>query len=363
MAGTLHGGPLTWKLTRDEDGHRDYEIVHLVRMSSPGDGPYQALSVAALPQPGDTWAYGGDADPWATCILDAEVTVFQEKEGDPTKYYRIKQTFSTRPTKRRCLENEFTNPLLEPQKKSGGSVKYTEEATHDRHGDPILSSSHEMLRGPQNEWDASRLRVRIEQNVADLELDLVAQMLDTVNEDTLWGFPARTIKLSQFDYEEKYYGSCNKYYTRIFEFDIIYKRQEGVSSLVTGTGTYDLDPVLTGDTYTWDRYLLDEGTKVLKGRWSTETLPGATSPGGWELLPIVSLFGVPILMPDEDNPTHFIRAVDRQGNPMRLVLDGHGRPYDPDQTTSGTGDDQPGRILVEKYGESNFLLLRIPTTL
>jgi hypothetical protein len=114
----------------------------------------------------------------------------------------------------------------------------------------------------------------------------------------------------------------------------------------------------------WDRDLLDEGTKVLWGRWksvvttSTTTTTTTTTPAGqttapptttstaagatttqtattttlptpqkpdpvqWELLPVDS----DGTMPNRFNPTHFMRYTDRSGNPLRVILNGKGLP-------------------------------------
>jgi hypothetical protein len=109
----------------------------------------------------------------------------------------------------------------------------------------------------------------------------------------------------------------------------------------------------------WDRDLLDEGTKVLWGRWKSvvttstttttttstpagqTTAPATTAPGAttqaatttqpipqkpdpvqWELLPVDS----DGTMPNRFNPTHFMRYTDRSGNPLRVILNGKGLP-------------------------------------
>lgn len=306
-------GPTEWSMSRDDDGNREYKITHLIKCD-PTDGPYNALQTIGLPQPGDPWNFDGDSDPWATCKQNATVT--PKKTEEPNLFFTITQTFSTKADEKRCKDQQIEEPLLEPQKVSGAGNTYQEEGTYDRNGEPIASSSHELFKGPQNEWDANRPSVKIEQNVADLELALCTSMQDTLNDSTLWGVPARCIKLSKFSWERKFYGACYVYYTRVFEFDI---RFEG-----------------------FDRDLLDEGTKALNGRWNAN--------GDWELVPINGS------LPNPDNPAHFQRFKDRNGENCTVVLNGLGNP-----ATDDPGNT-PGIIHVEKYGESNFLTLGIPTS-
>jgi hypothetical protein len=159
-------------------------------------------------------------------------------------------------------------------------------------------------------------------------------MVDTLNDATLWGLAARKIKLSNVSWERLLYGTCDYYYKRVFDFDI--------------------------DFSTFDRDVLDEGTKVLSGQWDRDT-------GEWVLLEIEGYGGTP--NPDAQRPDHFIRYKDRNDENARVILDGNGLPADSvvlraEETGTGTTETESGaaaRIQVKKYEESNFLLLGIPT--
>jgi hypothetical protein len=248
MAGTIVPGPRTWSMTRDEDGHREYKIVYLVKCL-PADGPLTALNTPGLPQQGDVWAIDNDTDTWAFCRPN--VTVTPELKNEPNKFFSIEFTFTTKPVQ--SCKPDVENPLASPMIVSGEFIRYTEEFGFDRFQQPILNSAHEMLRGPQVEFDQNRQQVKIVQNVATLQLDLLSTMVDTVNGDVLWGFPRRCVKLSSAPWERHYYNECLVYYKRTLVFDIRHD--------------------------TFDRDLLDEGTKVLSGRWNRGT-------GRFELVPI-----------------------------------------------------------------------------
>lgn len=283
----------TWSGSRDAEGYREYKIKFLLR-GDVGDGPAQALLTPGLPLPGSPWNYGNDFDAWAFCRLNCTLTPINA--DGPGEFFSAEYTFSTKPLgidNGQCGNGQpGQDPLLEPQKVSGSFSKYTEEAGYDAYGRPILNSAFEQMRGAKVEFDANRPVVKIDQNVADLELPLLAALQDTVNDDFLWGVAPRCIKLGSSSWERKFYGSCYMYYTRHLEFEINWG--------------------------TWDRVLVDEGTKVLSGKWNTTT-------GLWELVKI----GTPPVDPNLKNPNHYIRYQDRKGHSMHVLLDGAGQPYNP----------------------------------
>lgn len=316
MVAQLIPGVRTYEMERDDEGHRNYTVVHLVRTTDEAnDGPQTVLNTPGLPAIGSTWNFGNDSDLYAFCTPRASVAIHKEREGDPPNTWRVEQLFTSEPLFR-CQDTNIEDPLLEPQKISGGFTKYTEEAVTDRFGNILTSSSHELFRGPTVEIDRNRPNVRIEQNVATLGLATFSQAIDNVNDAVLWGLPARTVKLSDVSWERKYFGVCNVYYTRIFTFDI----------------NYD----------TFDRNILDEGTKVLNGHWNTTT-------GAWTL---DNINGSP---PDKSNPTHFIRFKDKNGENARVILNGNGEPL--------TNGAVPVYRDTEFYPQTNFLTFGIPTLL
>ncbi len=316
MTAAVYGGPRTWSLDRDrESGNRTYGITHLVKVTDPwNDGPNTVLNAVGLPTIGSVWNFGTDLDLFAYCTPRASVRIHDEQEGDAPEFYRVDQEFTSEPLEK-CQDDQVEDPLLEPQKVSGSFVKTTQEAVFDRFGDVVRSSSHELFRGAQVEVDSHRPTVTIEQNVGTLGLSTFSAMINKLNDSTMWGLPARTIKLSDITWTRKVYGSCNYYYTRIFTFDI--------------------------DFNTFDRNILDEGTKALEGHWDKTT-------GEWTL---DNINGLP---PDPTNPTHFDRVKDRRGENMRVMLDGAGKPL--------TDSDNPKFRETEFYDEDNLLSLGIPTS-
>lgn len=396
-------GRIAWGGERNEKGHRIYKVVHRVVLSNNLEGPATVMSAAGLPSAGTAWNFGLDSDSWAFCKLAMSIRPASPlSDKEPLLHWDVEQTFSSESDSRSCKDEDVDNPLLQPQEVSGSFVRSREPATHDRWGLPIINSAFERIPSPEVDFDVSKPTVRISQNVASLQLALLNRMKDTVNDRELWGIPRRGVKLSGISWDVKYYGACLKYYTRTFDFEIDVFQDPETEEVRSGH----------------DRRISDWGTKVLSGKWEregddTET-SGCVQPNGWVLKPICGSD------PDPYNPTHYIQAVDRNGHPTRLLLDGLGKPWVPDLDTAsqwwcvnngvdvaecfegtcaqarefaaerdarftgpyasesecggGCSMSEPieedyecpysekGIVYVEKYQESNFALLNIPTT-
>lgn len=322
MEGT---GPIGWTASTTRAGVREYELTFRVKSDDPKDGPKVIRSAAGMPLPGSSYAFGNDIDSWAICTYESQVRPVVSQEN--TRFWDVTLKFSTEVDGIQCENVGDTNPLMQPAEVSGSYVKYTREVNTDRHGKLILSTSHEMFRGPQVEFDHNRPTVRIGMNVSTLQLGTLSTAMDAVNEEPLWGMPKRCVKLSGISWTRKKVGNCDTYYTLVLDFDVAFD--------------------------TFDRKILNEGTKVLNGKWKD---------GTWVLLPVDKAGQI---QPDPKDPRHFIRYQDQRGNVARVVLDEMGLPVDsPLITDDGlfrTG--KPLYIKVERYEEFNFLLLGIPVGL
>ena len=319
MTAVIKDGHRNWHLQQTKEGERIYTITHVVT-ADVTDGPRTIMNTPGLPAIGSIWNFDSDIDVWAFC--SPVMTVIPMVKNEKNTGWTVEQKFMTpRLLSERCQDDSIEDPLLEPMRISGSFTKYTQEENKDKDGNLILSSSHELFRGPLVEFDKNRPTVQIGQNKSALGLETFSEMIDTVNDSTLWGLGPRKVKLSNVSWERKLYGTCNFYYTRNFEFDI----------------NFD----------TFDRNIVDEGTKVLRGRYlSCETGTG-TAATIWEVSAAAS--------GDPDNPLSFQRFKDCHGENTRTLLDGAGAPL----------TDKTALVFVEfaRYSESNFLLLGIPTTL
>lgn len=300
-------------LTVDAEGHRSYKIKFKC-IGDTTDGPANAYQTPGLPLPGSMWQFDSDLDVWAWCR--EECTVSETVTDEPNRVFIVEKFFSTKPPGRnqsRCNDSRIEDPLLEPHRISGDFNRFTEEATHDRFGKPIVNSAWEQFRGALVEFDASRFSITIEQNVPNLQIGLLNALKDCVNDAPLWGLPARCIKFTAGPWERKFYGQCYVYFTR----KLILEANAKQSVDASGNLLFDAggNPIIESG---WDRVLLDEGDKAIHGHW------GILSKGEVEGRWIVD--NIDGVAPDRQNPAHFDRVMDRQGNPMHVILDGLGAP-------------------------------------
>lgn len=303
MASFLAGKQIKWKGSVDSSGYRTYGINWLVKSDDPDmkDGPYTILQTPNLPLPGSAWQFDNDFDPWVWCRPEMDVEALDQKKGERFCWWTVSQTFSNKPVsfnQQRCHDFKFDDPLMEPPKIQGSSVKRTREEMFDRFSNPLVNSAWELIRGHAVEFDHSTDQIRITQNLLDLNLPQLEAMRDTVNATSIWGMPSRCVKLSDFTWQPQLYGLCYKYYTRNLTFDL--------------------------DAESFDRVILDEGTKVLSGHWHQTT----------KLWEDDLIDGQP---PNPRNPQHFIKFQDFNGNTTRVILDGNGRPYNPALTSTTNG--------------------------
>jgi len=298
-------GRLDWSLDLDKDGHRDYEIEWLVCADDVLDGPGIIYFTPGLPLPGSYWLYGHDNDPWAYCSPQIKITPVIT--GEPNKWWKVKNYFSTRPL-RRCQDTPVDNPLLEPYRISGTFNPKEEEAYFDRFGKPLVTSAYEPLTGKEVEFDTSKPTVKIGMNLPTLPLDIFAPLIHYVNDSPMWGLAKRCVKLSNATWSRNIYGSCNFYYSVDFDFDI--------------------------DPNTFDRQIYDTGTLYLK--------PGNDPNTGnpWD---------------PSDPKSYEVNKTD-SGERTRVWLDGNGGKL-ADLTTPVTRN-------IEKYFETNLILnLGVPPIL
>jgi hypothetical protein len=366
MAATVMGGPITWRLDRDDDGFRTYRVAYLVQASRL-DSPRIVMYASGLPMIGQGFQVSGffGYDEWCWCRPEMSVRVEQEREGDPAQYYRVECVFSNKwdgnARSMRCGDTEVGDPTLEPMRVSGGYSSYPWEARYDRHGNRLVTSANEPVTGAAVTFDYKLPTVHVEQNVMDLGLSTWSGMVNTVNDRPLWGVPARFVKLVNASWQRKIYGRCSFFYVRQFDFE--------VNNFIK-----DKD----GDLIGHDREIWDTGSMCLRGRWVTDA--SHADYGAFMLLANTQA----TTAQENDDPFDgveklsevpmgdFMAYKDMNNEHTRVWLDGMGRPanatlvdrdYNPVTVPSGSTAGPPANWVVQYYPESNFLLLGIPTTL
>jgi hypothetical protein len=241
-------------------------------------------------------------NPFAYCLHKCSARI-KEKDKHQARW-DVSIPFTTKGTKR-CTNTQVGNPLLEPWKASGGGNKWIKAATKDRLGAAICNSAKQRFRGEIVQIDESRPTLKLSGNVSWISLSVLNQVRNAVNDATFWGGAARTIKCTDFTWEQRWYGSCAWYFNVNFAFEL--------------------------NSDTWDLVPLDEGDLILDPNDATK----------W-------------LVPKDS----------REQTLTRVLLDGKGGIGDPANPVfcDGLGSPaRPGPFRVRK--EVNFATIGFPSSI
>lgn len=324
-------GRRRWEGAVDEDGFRSWSIIFRVQWfpdSGTGAdyaGPNAALHAEGLPPVGAPYEPPDDLpDAVAYRRQPTRVTPVEE-DGQRTAAFDLTLLFSNKPDPGRCKTASVDNPLLVPAQVSITYAAFKEEATHDRFGQAVAYSSHEVIRGPNSEFDRRRLVIKIVMNKSDEDFSpaLLDAMQDTLNDVPVYGFARRRLKLTG-SAEREFYGDCLAYWKVSLELE-------------------------SNGPRGWDRDVRDQSRKCIRGHWHPKV-------PAWVLERQQRGCEDEGELPNEFNPAHFMAARDRSGEPCTVVLDGHGRPYNPDpfaytfRGTEAESQDEADSVRAAKLG-------------
>jgi hypothetical protein len=223
------------------DGHRDYFLTWLVITDSKWTGPHRVSQCPGLPTPGTQWTFGPDnesegseGDIYAVC--QRYMKIVPKVTNAPNYWWLVRQQFSTRPFERpNGSGKEYTTPITEEPRIRGAFTKKTEEAVTARsvscvedgvdypmRSNLIRNTAWQRFTGKQVEFDRGVPRVIISMNVIDHGNNLVYfhSLINHVNDDALWGFVARTIKLDDVSFEKMYFGEDTPFFVANLEYEI-----------------------------------------------------------------------------------------------------------------------------------------------
>jgi hypothetical protein len=227
-------GPVGQSSSRDEDGHRIYNITWKLETEDQLDGPAVLYQNWPLPIVGSPYSLDNDYDPWAFCTPELTIAPAPDiTEGDPIQAIHVTQTWTTKPMNR-CNDQEIENPLLEPYQISGDFVHEQKEASVDRFGEALLHPNFQPITGPLVETKHSYPSISFTFNIPVLPLSTYVLLINNVNDSPLWGLPARCIRFIDAKWERVLYGVCYYYYraTYTFEFNI-----EGFDPKIPASGS------------------------------------------------------------------------------------------------------------------------------
>ncbi len=319
------------------DGHRDYFITWLVSTPDKWIGPHLVMQTPGLPTPGTGWTFGPTAeqdarenDVYAVCQRYAKIV--PKIDGGPNYWWLVRQQFSTRPYERpSMLGNEYTTPFNEKPKIRGSFVKKTEEGVYARtiycvadggfygmRSNLIRNTAWQRFSGKQVEFERNCPRILIQMNFIDHgnNITFMQRWIDHVNEDVMWGYVARSVKLEDVSFERMCYAQDQFFFVANLEFEIDER----------------YDPIADNYYSGHDRRILNYGDDQIRASGSV------------------------------DNPSHVetVRKIpDREKS--RVILDQNGRPW---IGTVADASVTPPYVNVEYWGEADFVTeLGIPATI
>lgn len=308
---------LRQELSIDKEGIRTYTITFLVVTTDIGDGPEVVANTPELPNVGVTyssfasdWTGKGtlnDADPWVWCTPELEARPHRQVDNEPTTHWEVTTKF-TNAEQTRDNTNTVQNPLLEPNKLSGNFSLKSIATTKDKDGDLIQTTAFEPIKVDR---DDAHAQIIIERNKGTIDLSTITPLINKVNNATLWGLATRKVKFNEYSWRELRYATNTKYYRERLVFGI--------------------------NPNTWSRDdIPNKSKKTINGGWIEGVFSAFTT--------------------DVNDPSKYIRAVDKQGNPTEYFL--NKTTGEPSSSSTPTYLDT-----VHLYGETNFASLGLPATL
>lgn len=233
MTVTADPYPFDFPAKKDMDGGAVYDVKWGVTVDSAQIGPDDVIEAPGLPLPGSPFSSvvaGGN--PNAYYFGDGSA-----KRAGSAKKQRIRWecTLPFRTAGAGTNPSGQTNhPLLKPWKVNGGVNKYTTAAQRDKDGNPILNSAKQRFRGEVVNLIDSRGWFSIEGYVSWINFNVMDNIGGAVNENAYWNIAARKIKVSEFTYEQLWFGNSVWYFKVNFTFEI-------------NPSTWDLKPLDEGD--------------------------------------------------------------------------------------------------------------------
>lgn len=221
--------------SRGADGHVTYNPEYLVETDDPYSLNHNDFeTVTGMPSVGDVWAYGSSNDPAAVCNTVTSMRPLTDTRNEPTNWFIVGKQFTSRPNT--TSSSGGTNPLTEPPRIGGNFANELKEQRFDKDGNLVLSSSGELITGPETEIPVGFEIVLVGRNISSSPRAFVSSLFNRVNSVVMWGEPARSVLFNRYKWEQLYYlGS--PYYTLDMGFEV---HSEG-----------------------WDPKIADYGTRVL----------------------------------------------------------------------------------------------------
>jgi hypothetical protein len=300
IAATNRGGQI------DAERAREYSVVYYVETDDRDDGPLTARTAFGIPNIGDMYITGNDAD------VSAVVVSKRATQRESPYEWEVEVVYST-DTKKEPQQSD--SPLDEPPRVSvsaqtrrilvPGYFNTPSDRLTRTYELGIVNTAGEYY-DPQPEMDITEPVLVIERNYGSIDLPWLLSISNCVNQSEFYGVPARMLRMAAPRITSAYDGTIGTYWNVVYEM------------------AYKWD--------TWDIQLLSQGT------YSLYAIGGG-----------------------EYEPKQFL---DKQGHPRIGLLDenGYGLNASDGEEWRGVyyaGGDEPYYQTFRVYGEIDFNSLGI----
>lgn len=206
------------------DGGPVYTREFTAYCSSVLDGPKTLLQSGAFPSVGQSWVYGAEIDPFVICT---SVNVNRQDEhgrwtdGSICYLWDVRCEFKVEQTDPNTPPNQPENPLLRPVIIRGGTNFYTEASQKDKNENPIKNSATELF--PPHEIEKPLVEFEFVRNELTSPASFAINYVGKINQSTIWGGAAKTIRCQTITWEKQYENSYEFY---VVTYRFAYKRDK-----------------------------------------------------------------------------------------------------------------------------------------
>jgi len=175
------------------------------------------LSAPGLPKRGDTYAFGADSDPFASCR--GRTCSFRDA-NQTRKLFVVTSNYSTRGSSQDPGQSgNDTDPINWAWRCRLDTWTRMEAPDFDRNGRPFLNTVDEPFLPPPEKENPDPLII-LEKNHLIVDLGVWAEAQGKVNSGVLWGLAARSVKLRKWVADPHWTGNGMMYWSFRMEIEI-----------------------------------------------------------------------------------------------------------------------------------------------
>ena len=193
-------------------GERNWTRYFQVLTDSLSDGPVIVTTAAGIPTPNSLYVFGSESDGLAYA-KSANAALLDSKKRTlwlVTVEYTTAEESS-------CSDISNDDPMAEPAVITVSGSDFQAIAIKDKDGNAVKNSAGDAFDPPVMKND-SHLTLRIEKNVATLDLNFLSDYANAVNTDTFFGLTARKWLARPANAQQVYRGDCDPYWKISMEF-------------------------------------------------------------------------------------------------------------------------------------------------